>query len=80
MLSGGPRRGVFSSPAFARYFLGQALSYVGDGLRLLAVPLLVFHLTKSALSTGGSLVAEVERFPSSPWWVARSPTGSIGGG
>ena len=62
MLPSGSRRGVFSSPAFARYFLGQALSYVGDGLRLLAVPLLVFHLTNSALSTGGSLVAEVVPF------------------
>ncbi|MHB8146770.1 MAG: MFS transporter [Vulcanimicrobiaceae bacterium] len=62
MLPGGQRRGVFNSPAFARYFLGQALSYIGDGLRLLAVPLLVFHLTGSALTTGGSLIAEVAPF------------------
>ena len=40
-----PIRGVFASPPFVRYFLGQSFSYVGDGLRTIALPLLVFHLT-----------------------------------
>lgn len=55
-------RGIFASPTFARYYLGQCLSYVGDGLRTLAVPLLVYHLTHSALSTGASFIAEVAPF------------------
>jgi MFS family permease len=54
--------GIFSSPAFARYFIGQSFSYIGDGLRTIAVPLLVYHLTGSALSTGGSFIAEVAPF------------------
>lgn len=57
-----PTRGVFSSPAFSRYFLGQSLSYVGDGLRTLAIPLLVYHITNSALALGGGLIAETLPF------------------
>ncbi|HVS46232.1 MAG TPA: MFS transporter [Verrucomicrobiae bacterium] len=57
-----PTRGVFASAAFSRYFLGQSLSYVGDGLRTLAVPLLVFHLTNSAVALGGGLIAETLPF------------------
>ena len=57
-----PTRGVFSSPAFTRYFLGQGLSYVGDGLRTLSVPLLVYHITHSALALGGGLIAETLPF------------------
>lgn len=53
---------VFASPAFRRYFAGQSLSYIGDGLRLLSVPLLAYHLTHSALSTGGALVCEFVPF------------------
>lgn len=57
-----PARGIFASRAFTRYFLGQSFSYVGDGLRSIAVPLLVFHLTGSALSTGGAFIAEITPF------------------
>ncbi len=56
------RRGIFASPAFTRYFFGQSFSYVGDGLRTIAIPLLVFHLTGSALSTGGAFIAEIVPF------------------
>jgi MFS family permease len=38
------------------------LSYVGDGLRTLAIPLLVFHLTGSALSTGITYALEILPF------------------
>lgn len=55
-------RSIFASPAFSRYYLGQCLSYIGDGLRTLAIPLLVYHLTGSALSTGAALIAEVAPF------------------
>jgi MFS family permease len=55
-------RGIFASSAFSRYYIGQCLSYVGDGLRTIAVPLLVYHLTGSALSTGGAFIAEVAPF------------------
>lgn len=54
--------GVFASRTFRRYFVGQSLSYVGDGLRLLSVPLLAYHLTHSALSTGTALICEVAPF------------------
>jgi len=43
---------VFRSSAFARFYAGQALSYLGDGLRTLAIPLLVFRLTGSATALG----------------------------
>jgi len=43
---------VFASRSFRLYYAGQAFSVLGDGLRTLAIPLLVFHLTGSALSLG----------------------------
>jgi MFS family permease len=43
---------VFRSSAFSRFYAGQALSYLGDGLRTLAIPLLVFRLTGSAMALG----------------------------
>jgi MFS family permease len=43
---------VFSSTAFSRFYAGQALSFLGDGLRTLAIPLLVFRLTGSATAIG----------------------------
>ncbi len=43
---------VFRSSAFRRFYAGQALSYLGDGLRTLAIPLLVFRLTGSATALG----------------------------
>lgn len=53
---------IFASRAFRLFYLGQALSVVGDGLRTLAVPLLVYKLTGSALSTGVSYVCEIAPF------------------
>jgi MFS family permease len=53
---------VFRSPEFCRYYAGQALSYLGDGLRTLAIPLLVFHLTGSAVSLGLTFALEVAPF------------------
>jgi MFS family permease len=43
---------VFRSSAFTRFYAGQTLSYLGDGLRTLAIPLLVFHLSGSATALG----------------------------
>jgi MFS family permease len=54
--------GVFASAAFRQYFIGQSLSMLGDGLRLLAVPLLAYHLTHSALSTGAAFICEIVPF------------------
>ena len=45
-------QGIFTSRSFSLFYAGQALSYVGDGLRTLAIPLLVYHITGSALSLG----------------------------
>lgn len=53
---------VFRSPAFTRFYLGQALSYLGDGLRTLAIPLLVFKLTGSAFSLGVTFALEIVPF------------------
>ncbi|HXO18227.1 MAG TPA: MFS transporter [Candidatus Dormibacteraeota bacterium] len=53
---------IFASRAFRRYFAGQSLSYIGDGLRMLSVPLLAYHLTHSALSTGAALICEIAPF------------------
>ncbi len=56
------RDSIFASQSFRRYFVGQAFSYVGDGLRFIAIPLLVYHLTKSAVSLGFTYVLEVLPF------------------
>src|SRR5690348_11284944 len=55
-------RSVFASGSFRQYYAGQALSLIGDGLRTLAVPLLVYKLTGSALSTGISYICEIAPF------------------
>lgn len=54
--------GIFASRSFRQYFAGQSLSMLGDGLRTLAVPLLAFHLTHSALSIGTALICEIVPF------------------
>ena len=56
------RGGAFRSPAFTRFYFGQALSYVGDGLRTIAIPLLVFKLTGSAVSLGLTFALEITPF------------------
>jgi MFS family permease len=53
---------IFTSRAFRQYFVGQSLSLLGDGLRTLAVPLLAYHITHSALSTGTALICEFAPF------------------
>jgi MFS family permease len=50
---------VFRNRSFSLFFTGQAFSYVGDGLRLIAIPLLVYHLTGSALSIGVTYALEL---------------------
>ena len=50
------------SSEFRRYYAGQALSYLGDGLRTLVIPLLVFHLTGSAASLGLTFAFELLPF------------------
>jgi MFS family permease len=62
MLTAAPPESVFRSSEFRRYYAGQALSYLGDGLRTLAIPLLVFHLTGSAASLGLTFALELLPF------------------
>jgi MFS family permease len=50
---------VFRNRSFSLFFTGQAFSYAGDGLRLIAIPLLVYHLTGSALSIGVTYALEL---------------------
>jgi MFS family permease len=50
---------VFRNRSFSLFYAGQAFSYVGDGLRLIAIPLLVYHLTGSALSIGVTYALEL---------------------
>jgi MFS family permease len=47
-----PARSIFVERSYALYFAGQSLSYIGYGLSALAIPLLVFKLTGSALTLG----------------------------
>jgi MFS family permease len=49
---------IFSNRSFRLFFAGQGLSFIGDGLRTIAIPLLVFHLTRSALSLGVTYALE----------------------
>lgn len=51
-------QGIFASRSFSLFYAGQALSYLGDGLRTLAIPLLVYHITGSALSLGVTYALE----------------------
>ncbi len=53
---------VFANRSFSLYYAGQALSFAGDGLRIIAIPLLVYHLTGSALSIGVTYVLELGPF------------------
>jgi MFS family permease len=53
---------VFRNRSFSLFYVGQAFSYVGDGLRLIAIPLLVYHLTGSALSIGVTYALELGPF------------------
>jgi len=46
------RESIFRSRDFRLFYFGQATSYIGDGLRTIALPLLVFKLTGSALNLG----------------------------
>ncbi len=64
---------VFRSSAFARFYAGQTFSYLGDGLRTLAVPLLVFHLTRSATAVGWTWGLEFF-----PYAVVSLVAGSLG--
>jgi MFS family permease len=57
-----PRPSIFASAAFRKYYAGQTLSYLGDGLRMISIPLLAYHLTHSALSTGGAFICEIAPF------------------
>ncbi|MGA3037154.1 MAG: MFS transporter [Vulcanimicrobiaceae bacterium] len=56
------RESIFSSRDFRLFYFGQATSYVGDGLRAIAIPLLVFKLTGSALNLGLTFALEVFTF------------------
>ncbi len=53
---------VFRNRSFSLFFAGQAFGYIGDGLRLIAIPLLVYHLTGSALSVGVTYALELGPF------------------
>jgi MFS family permease len=53
---------VFRNRSFSLFFAGQAFSYLGDGLRLIAIPLLVYHLTGSAFSVGLTYALELGPF------------------
>jgi MFS family permease len=54
--------GVFEARDFRLFYAGQAASYLGDGLRTLAIPLLVFKLTGSAFNLGASYGIEFFAF------------------
>jgi MFS family permease len=62
MVSAQAAPSIFASRAFRQYFIGQSFSMLGDGLRTLAVPLLAYHLTHSALSTGAAFICEIAPF------------------
>ena len=70
------RQSVFRSSEFRRYYAGEALSYLGDGLRTLVIPLLVFHLTGSAASLGLTFAFELLPFAVFSLVEVRSPTAS----
>jgi MFS family permease len=62
MTSRARKPSIFAVPAFRQYYTGQTLSYLGDGLRMISIPLLAYHITHSALSTGGAFICEIAPF------------------
>jgi len=53
---------IFASRSFSLFYTGQAFSYIGYGLRLIALPLLVYHLTNSASALGVTYALELMPF------------------
>jgi MFS family permease len=53
---------IFASRAFSLFYAGQVFSYLGYGLRLIALPLLVYHLTGSAAALGVTYALELLPF------------------
>ncbi|MBD0348004.1 MAG: MFS transporter [Thermoleophilia bacterium] len=53
------RLGALSEPQFRRYFIGQATSYLGDGLLPVAISFAVLDLTGSASDLGFVLAARM---------------------
>ncbi len=72
--------GVFRSRSFSLFFTGQALSYVGDGLRTIAIPLLVYHLTVPHRRSASRTRSSFFRSPFSGSSADRSRIGWIGAG
>jgi len=58
MSSARPARSIFAERSYSLYYAGQSLSYIGYGLSALAIPLLVFKLTGSALNLGVAYALE----------------------
>ncbi len=60
--AGQARRSIFSFQRFRQYYVGQTLSLLGDGFRLLAMPLLNFRSSHSAISTALAYMCELPPF------------------
>lgn len=67
------RRSVFAFQRFRQFYIAQTLGLLGDGFRLLAIPLLVFRLSHSALSTGVAYFCEI-----APFALFSTVAGSLG--
>jgi predicted MFS family arabinose efflux permease len=67
------RRSIFAFQRFRQYYVAQTLGLLGDGFRVLAIPLLVFRLSHSALSTGIAYLCEF-----APFALFSTVAGSLG--
>lgn len=67
------KRSIFAFPRFRQYYIALTLGLLGDGFRLLAIPLLVFRLSNSALSTGVAYLCEF-----APFALFSTVAGSLG--
>lgn len=70
--SGDDVAGGLSSPAFRRLWAAQALSSLGDGLVLVAFPLLAMQLTSDPLLVAGVAVAQ-----GAPWLLFSLAAGAV---
>ena len=53
---------IFASRSFRQFYLGQAFSYLGEGLRFFIFPLLVFNVTRNPLLTAVTYAFEFAPF------------------
>lgn len=62
----GSNRSLFRNPRFLKLWASDSVSFVGDAVSLVALPILMYQITDSAAAVGGILVANLVPTLASP--------------